>query len=101
MGYKSIAMALNSEGYQTNQGHRFRVMFISRTLRNRAYIGIFDYNRHQGRGEKERSQFLDFILLSSIRNCLSVCKRNSKMKLNSFKTPLRIEPTISKSARGL
>ena len=46
-------MALNSEGYQTNQGHRFRVMFISRTLRNRAYIGIFDYNRHQGRGEKE------------------------------------------------
>ena len=25
-------------------------MFISRTLRNRAYIGILDYNRYQGRG---------------------------------------------------
>ncbi|HSE87067.1 MAG TPA: recombinase family protein, partial [Candidatus Binatia bacterium] len=53
MGYKSIAMTLNREGYRTNKGHRFRVMFISRTLRNRAYIGILDYNRYQGRGERE------------------------------------------------
>jgi site-specific DNA recombinase len=53
MGYKSIAMALNSEGYRTNKGQRFRVMFVSRTLRNRAYIGILDYNRYQGRGERE------------------------------------------------
>ena len=53
MGYKSIAMALNSEGYRTNKGHRFRDMFISRTLRNRAYIGILDYNRYQGRGERQ------------------------------------------------
>jgi site-specific DNA recombinase len=53
MGYKSIAMTFNSEGYRTNMGHRFRVTFISRTLRNRAYIGILDYNRYQGRGERE------------------------------------------------
>ena len=52
-GYKSIAMILNREGYRTNKGHLFRVMFISRTLRNRAYIGILDYNRYQGRGERE------------------------------------------------
>ena len=53
MGYKSIAMTLNSEGYRTNKGHLFRVMFISRTLRNRAYIGILDYNHYQGRGPRE------------------------------------------------
>lgn len=52
-GYKSIAMTLNREGYRTNKGQLFRVMFISRTLRNRAYIGILDYNRYQGRGERE------------------------------------------------
>ena len=28
-------------------------MFISRMLRNRAYIGILDYNRYQGRGAKD------------------------------------------------
>src|SRR5215467_537426 len=52
-GYKSVAMTLNREGYRTNKGHLFRVMFISRTLRNRAYVGILDYNRYQGRGERE------------------------------------------------
>jgi site-specific DNA recombinase len=53
MGYKSIAMTLNSEGFRTNQGKLFRVMFISRTLRNRAYIGILDYNLYRGRGARE------------------------------------------------
>jgi hypothetical protein len=53
MGYKSIAMTLNSEGFRTNQGKLFKVMFISRTLRNRAYIGILDYNLYQGRGSRE------------------------------------------------
>ena len=52
-GYKSVAMTLNREGYRTKKGHLFRVMFISRTLRNRAYVGILDYNRYQGRGERE------------------------------------------------
>jgi len=52
-GYKSIAMKLNEEGFRTNKGHLFRTMFISRTLRNRAYIGILDYNRQQGRGPRE------------------------------------------------
>src|SRR5262249_43417170 len=41
------------EGHRTKKGHRFRIMFISRTLRNRAYIGMLDYNRYQGRGERE------------------------------------------------
>ena len=53
LGYKTIAMMLNSEGFRTNQGQLFRVMFISRMLRNRAYIGILDYNRYQGRGSWE------------------------------------------------
>jgi site-specific DNA recombinase len=53
MGYKAIAMALNAEGHRTNQGKRFRVLFISRVLRNRAYIGILDYNCYQGRGDRE------------------------------------------------
>ena len=52
-GYKSIAMKLNEEGFRTNKGRLFRVTFISRTLRNRAYIGILDYNRYQGRGARE------------------------------------------------
>lgn len=52
-GYKSIAMTLNGEGYRTNQGKLFRVMFVSRALRNRAYVGILDYNLNQGRGERE------------------------------------------------
>ena len=52
-GYKSIAMKLNEEGFRTNKGRLFRVMFISRMLRNRAYIGILDYNRYQGRGSRE------------------------------------------------
>jgi site-specific DNA recombinase len=51
--YKSVAMTLNREGYRTNKGHLFRVIFISRTLRNRAYVGILDYNRYQGRGGRE------------------------------------------------
>jgi hypothetical protein len=29
------------------------VLFISRTLRNRAYVGILDYNLYQGRGSRE------------------------------------------------
>jgi site-specific DNA recombinase len=53
LGYKSIAMKLNEEGFRTNKGQRFRVMFISRMLRNRAYIGILDYNLYQGRGSRE------------------------------------------------
>jgi len=53
MGYKSIAITLNSDGYRTNKGHLFRVMFISRVLRNRAYIGILDYNKVQKRGPRE------------------------------------------------
>src|SRR5262249_25910008 len=52
-GYKSIAMTLNKDGYRTNKGHLFRVMFISRVLRNRAYIGILDYNKVQQRGPRE------------------------------------------------
>ena len=53
MGYKSIAMTLNAEGHRTNKGRLFRTTFIARTLRNRAYIGILDYNRCQARGPRE------------------------------------------------
>jgi site-specific DNA recombinase len=53
MGYKSIAMTLNNEGHRTNKGLLFRTTFIARTLRNRAYIGILDYNRCQDRGSRE------------------------------------------------
>ena len=53
MGYKSVAMTFNSDGFRTNKGHLFRVIFISRILRNRAYVGILDYNRCQSRGSRE------------------------------------------------
>ena len=53
MGYKSVAMALNQDGFRTNKGQLFRVMFISRLLRNRAYIGILDYNLYRRRGPTE------------------------------------------------
>ena len=53
LGYKSIAVALNADGFRTTKGHRFRVMFISRTLRNRAYVGILDYHLDRGRGPRE------------------------------------------------
>src|SRR5262245_4290486 len=56
LGYKSIAMKLNEEGFRTNKGQRFRVMFISRMLRNRAYIGILDYNLYQGRGSRQPAE---------------------------------------------
>jgi len=44
---------LNSEGYRTNQGLLFGIKFILRVLRNRAYIGILDYNLQQTRGPRE------------------------------------------------
>jgi site-specific DNA recombinase len=44
IGAKAIAMALNEEGYRTSQGRLFGLKFILRILRNRAYIGILDYN---------------------------------------------------------
>ena len=53
IGYKSIAMKLNGEGFRTTKGRLFQTTFISRTLRNRAYIGILDYNRYQGGGPRE------------------------------------------------
>ena len=52
-GAKAIAMTLNGEGYRTNQGRLFGLKFILRVLRNRAYIGILDYNLQQGRGPRE------------------------------------------------
>lgn len=44
---------LNGEGYRTNQGRLFGLKFILRVLRNRAYIGILDYNLQQTRGPRE------------------------------------------------
>jgi len=53
IGYKSIAMKLNGDGFMTNKGHLFGVNIISRILRNRAYIGTLDYNQYQSRGPRE------------------------------------------------
>ena len=53
IGAKAIAMMLNGEGYRTNQGRLFGLKFILRVLRNRAYIGILDYNLQQTRGPRE------------------------------------------------
>ena len=52
-GAKAIAMTLNEEGYRTNQGRRFGLKFILRILRNRAYVGILDYNLPRGGAERE------------------------------------------------
>jgi len=60
MGYKSIAMTVNREGHRTNRGRLFRTTFISRTLRNRAYTGILDYNRRQDRGPQEPTSIPGF-----------------------------------------
>jgi site-specific DNA recombinase len=53
MGYKSIVLSLNDNGYRTEQGQRFRVYHIARILRNKAYIGILEYNFRQDRGARE------------------------------------------------
>ena len=48
-GYKAIVEILNDEGYRTEQGLKFRVYHISKILRNRAYIGVLEYNARQDR----------------------------------------------------
>src|SRR5262245_37132749 len=53
MGYKSIVLSLNDEGYRTEQGRRFRVDHVARILRNKAYIGSLEYNFRQDRGTRE------------------------------------------------
>jgi site-specific DNA recombinase len=52
-GYKKIIATLNHEGHRTEQGLKFRVYHISKILRNRAYIGILEYNLRQDRGHRE------------------------------------------------
>ena len=52
-GYKAIVETLNDEGYRTEQGLRFRVYHISKILRNRAYIGVLEYNARQDRGHRD------------------------------------------------
>ena len=52
-GYKSIIRTLNDEGHRTDQGLRFRVYHISKILRNRAYVGVLEYNVRQDRGHRD------------------------------------------------
>jgi hypothetical protein len=52
-GYKAIALALNDEGYRTEQGQRFQSHHIARILQNKAYIGTLEYNFRQDRGSRE------------------------------------------------
>jgi len=53
VGYKGIVIALNENGYRTEQGQRFRVYHIARILRNKAYIGTLKYNFRKDRGARE------------------------------------------------
>jgi site-specific DNA recombinase len=93
IGYKSIAMKLNEEGFRTAKGRLFRTTFISRTLRNRAYIGILDYNRERGRGPREPIAIAGFTFLSSSKIFSVRCNRNSRRKARTFRTPMRIGPS--------
>jgi len=52
IGSKAIAVTLNREGYRTNQAHVWGQVYPP-GLRNRAYIGILDYNLPQTRGQRE------------------------------------------------
>jgi site-specific DNA recombinase len=92
LGYKSIAMKLNGEGFRTNQGRLFRVMFICRVLRNRAYIGILDYNLFQGRGSREPIEIPGFYPAIVDSDLFSRVQRRRKRKANPSKTPSCIEP---------
>lgn len=49
IGMKRIADYLNTRGYVNRQGHRFRVQFIGKVLRNTAYIGEHYFNRRDTR----------------------------------------------------
>src|SRR5918994_7082584 len=53
VGYMRIALALNDDGFRTEQGLRFRKHLIARILRNKAYIGTLEYNLRQDRGKRE------------------------------------------------
>jgi site-specific DNA recombinase len=53
VGYMRIALALNDDGFRTEQGLRFRKHLIGRILRNKAYVGILEYNLRQDRGKRE------------------------------------------------
>jgi site-specific DNA recombinase len=84
IGYKSIAMKLNEQGFRTTKGRLFRTTFISRTLHNRAYIGILDYNRYQARGPRERIAIAGFYPLIVNEDLFSKVQEKLKKEHENF-----------------
>ncbi len=53
VGYKRLALALNDDGFRTENGQRSRAHHVARILRNKAYIGTLEYNFRKDRGKRE------------------------------------------------
>lgn len=53
VGYKEITKILNDNGFRTAQGRRFESTHIYWILRNKAYVGVLDYNSRQRYGTVE------------------------------------------------
>src|SRR5262249_550554 len=53
VGYKEITKILNSEGLRTAQRNRFARNHIYWILRNKAYVGVLEYNFRQRYGPVE------------------------------------------------
>ena len=53
IGYKKITNILNNDGHRTSQGKRFAKNHIYWILRNKAYVGVLEYNFRQRYGPVE------------------------------------------------
>jgi len=53
VGYKEITKILNANGFRTAQGRRFESTHIYWILRNKAYVGVLEYNFRQRYGTVE------------------------------------------------
>jgi site-specific DNA recombinase len=53
VGYKEITKMLNSDGLRTAQGNRFASNHIYWIVRNKAYVGVLEYNFRQRYGPVE------------------------------------------------
>jgi DNA invertase Pin-like site-specific DNA recombinase len=60
VGYKEITKILNSEGLRTAQGNRFSSNHIYWILRNKAYVGVLEYNFRQRYGPVEPMTIPEF-----------------------------------------
>ena len=53
VGYKEITKILNNDGLRTAQGKRFASNHIYWILRNKAYVGVLEYNFRERYGAVE------------------------------------------------